>query len=144
MFEQLRERAYIDAGYKEAWGSVVAHWLLQSGIKLIIMKEEMKVNCASAGRSVGTQAGDDDRAAPITTPEQWRELFDGPRETEPGNDREGDGLVNAATPVPSPGTPLASPGTPIAVIPDSDALPQLLPASSNASEAGDEQAEGLK
>ena len=92
--------------------------------------------------SVGTQAGDGDRAAPITTPEQWRELFHGPRETdhddnEPVNDRESDGPVNV-------GTPLASPGTPIVVIPDSDALPQLLPASSNASEAGDDQAEELK
>ena len=80
MLEQLREIAYMDAGCKEAWGSVVAPWLLQTGIKLSNMKEEMKVNCASAGRSVGTQAGDDDRAAPITTPEQWRELFDGPRD----------------------------------------------------------------
>ena len=56
--------------------------------------------------------------------------------------------MNAATPVPyyvpSPGTPFASPGTPFAVIPDSDALPQLLAASSNASEAGDDQAEELK
>ena len=138
MLEQLRERAYMNAGYKEAWGSVVAPWLLQTGIKLSNMEEEMKVDCASAGRSVGTQAGDEDRAAPITTPEQWRELSQSPRETDhDDNEPVSDGPVNV-------GTPLASPGTPIVVIPDSDALPQLLPASSNASEAGDEQAEGLK
>ncbi|MDA8582711.1 hypothetical protein N9L68_00730 [bacterium] len=53
----------MDAGYKESWRSVVAPWLLQTGIQLSNMKEEMKVNCASAGRSVGTQAGDDDISA---------------------------------------------------------------------------------
>ena len=65
---------------QEGWNHVVEPWLKQQGVKLKPIKD-MKVNYASAGRSIGDEKGNGDRAAPVRDPvEAWSRLFNGPPE----------------------------------------------------------------
>ena len=112
--EQLRKRAYEDDRRQEAWDQVIEPWLIQMGVKLNTMKEVMKVNYASVGKSVGTQERSDYRAAPADAAEQWWGLFndsdaDGEERIFPHP--HDDGPANVPTPV---HTPVSSQRTPSA------------------------------